>query len=107
VSCSDLAPWEVALLVVYCHGWELYATVSRVKRILSELCSEVADTLIEDLEVQGLVTVYNNRLILTKKGLNAARRTCERYSDLCLEIEIAVWSEVSKQFTSLKRFMKK
>jgi hypothetical protein len=107
MNCKDVAPWEAVLLIVYCHGWEFYATMSRVKKISSELCIEEPDTLIRDLEVKGLITVYNDRLILTKKGLSGARRICERCSDLCEEIRNMVWNEVSKQFTTLKRFMRR
>jgi Mn-dependent DtxR family transcriptional regulator len=107
VSCSDATPWEIVLLVIYCHGWELDARPDRVKRISSKFCAESVDILIRDLEEMGLITVYGGRLILTRKGLSTARKTCERYSRLCEEIERALWSDVSRQSATLKRFMRK
>jgi hypothetical protein len=107
MSCKDITPWETVLLVVYCHGWEFEATINRVKRMSAELCVTTPDIFIKDLETWGLITVHNDKLILTKKGLSNARKVCMKYSDLCEEIRNMVWSEISKQFTSLKRFMRK
>jgi hypothetical protein len=107
MSNKDITPWETILLVIYCHGWEFDATMSRVKKISSKLCVITPDVFIKDLEAWGLVTVYNDKLILTKKGLSNARKICMEYSDLCEEIRNMVWSEVSKQFTTLKRFVRR
>jgi Mn-dependent DtxR family transcriptional regulator len=97
----------VVLLVIYCHGWEFEATVSRVKRISRRFCVETLDIIIEDLKVMGLVIEQDRRLVLTRKGLSIARRTCERCSNLCSEIERVVWSETSKQLVTLKRFARR
>jgi ribosomal protein S19E (S16A) len=104
---SFVTQWEIVLLVIYCHGWEFEATIGRVKKISGEFCIATPDILIRDLEAMGLITVQDNKLVLTKKGLNVARSICERYNSICDEISRTVWREVSKQFTTLKRFMQK
>jgi Mn-dependent DtxR family transcriptional regulator len=101
------SPWEVVLMVIYCHGWELDATVDRVKRVSSKFCVKEASLLIRDLEMQGLIIATGDKIILTRRGLSYARRVCEKYEKLCDDIQREVWGETSRQFTTLKRFMRR
>lgn len=103
----DASPWEVVLMVIYCHGWELDATIDRVRRVSSRFNVRDLNILIRDLEVQGLITVAGNRVVLTRRGLSHARRACEKHEKLCDDIQREVLGEVSKQFTTLKRFMRR
>lgn len=111
MSCKGIAPWKAVLLVIYCHGWEFEATVDRVRKVSAELCASapgtLLDTLIKDLEARGMITVHGDRLVLTRKGLSNARKICMEHDDLCSKVGDAVWREVSKRFTTLKRFMRR
>jgi Mn-dependent DtxR family transcriptional regulator len=102
----DASPWNIVLLVIYCHGWELEATVDKIKKISSRLGVKDINILVKDLEVQGLIVVNNNKITLTKKGLSHARRVCEKHEELCDKVEREVWSEAVKRSTTLKRFMR-
>jgi hypothetical protein len=103
----DALPWDVVLMVVYCHGWEFEATVDRVRKVSSRFNVKDLNLLTKDLEVQGLIMVKGNRIALTRKGLSYARRLCEKHEKLCDDIQRDVWSEIGKQFTTLKRFMRR
>jgi hypothetical protein len=101
------SPWDIVLLVIYCHGWEFDATIDRVRRVSGKFCVKDPGMFIRDLEVQGLIVINGGRVILTSRGLSHARRLCERYEKLCDDIQREVWSEIGKQYTTLKRFMRR
>jgi len=107
LECSDVAPWEVVLLIIYCHGWEFDATQDRIRKICRVLNTHEPNRILRDLVEWGMIQQAGGKYVLTRKGLSSARRICMKYSDLCEKVSDMIWSEVSKQFTSLKRFMRK
>ena len=99
--------WDVVLLVIYCHGWEFAATQDRIKKICKVFNAREPNRILRDLIEWGMIQQAGSKYVLTRKGLSSARRICVEHIDLCEKISDMVWSEVSKQFTTLKRFVKK
>jgi len=107
VSREEPSAWDVVLLVIYCHGWELDATQDRIKRICKVFNTHELSKILRDLTEWGMIQQAGGKYVLTKRGLAYARRLSDKHRDLREEIDRIVWSEISRQFTTLKRFMRK
>jgi Mn-dependent DtxR family transcriptional regulator len=107
VSREEPSPWDITLLVIYLHGWEFDATPDRVRKVCKALNVHEPNKILEDLTEWGMIQQIGSKYVLTRKGLAYARKLSSEHESLREKIDRVVWSEISKQFTTLKRFMKK
>jgi superfamily II helicase len=99
--------WDIVLLVIYCHGWEFDATRDRIRKVCKVFNTCELDRILRDLAEWGMIQQIGSKYILTRKGLAYARKLSDEHEELREKIDRVVWNEVSKQSTTLKRFMRK
>jgi superfamily II helicase len=107
MSSEEISMWDVVLLVIYSHGWEFDATKDRIRKICKVFNTHELDRILRDLTEWGMIQQVGSKYILTRKGLAYARKLSDEHEDLREKIDKIVWSEIGKQFTTLKRFMRR
>jgi superfamily II helicase len=107
VSDKEVSMWGVVLLAIYCHGWEFDATHDRIRKVCKVFNACELDRILRDLIEWGMIQRIGSKYVLTRKGLAYARKLSNEHEDLREKIDRVVWSEIGKQFTTLKRFMRR